>query len=216
MMKLFISGFLLSMSLCLDLGIVNIAIIKTGMEKGFAKSLNLGLGSTFGDIAYAILSVFGVTLILKFLIIRWFLWLAGTVMLLYLCFGMIMQTFKPLLVKENSIANFEKADTNLKLLFKGFLLALSSPSAIIWFATIGGSVIATQNLGSRFDFIIFLGGFIAASLSWSVILAYISYKSGQLLQTHIKRIFSVLSAIIFLILAFYIFINGYKTLIIVN
>jgi L-lysine exporter family protein LysE/ArgO len=42
-MELFISGFLLSLSLCLDLGIVNVAIIKTGIEKGFLPSLHIGL-----------------------------------------------------------------------------------------------------------------------------------------------------------------------------
>jgi len=58
-MELFISGFLLSLSLCLDLGIVNVAIIKTGVEKGFLPSLNIGLGSTVGDIVYATLSTLG-------------------------------------------------------------------------------------------------------------------------------------------------------------
>ncbi len=211
-MELFISGFLLSLSLCLDLGIVNIAIIKTGIEKSFVNSLNIGLGSTLGDILYAVISLLGINIILKFQIVKSILWIAGTLILLYFCYKMIIETFKPLVLANEKISKVSKIDNNLNFFLTGFGLSLASPTAILWFASIGGSVIANQNFGGYNDIIFFLGGFTASSLVWSLFLAYISFKGGQLMKNRIKKIFSVLSAIIFLILAVYVFINGYNTL----
>jgi L-lysine exporter family protein LysE/ArgO len=47
----------------MDIGIVNVAIIKTGIERGFSQSLHIGLRSSFGDLIYATLSLLGITLI---------------------------------------------------------------------------------------------------------------------------------------------------------
>jgi L-lysine exporter family protein LysE/ArgO len=212
-MELFISGFLLSISLCMDLGIVNVAIIKTGIEKGFIQSLNIGLGSSFGDLAYAIFSLYGISLIIKFLIVRWILWIAGTLILLYFCYNMIVQIFKQIEYANSDVSRVVKNNSNFKFFINGFGLALSSPTAILWFATIGGSMIAAQRLERDYDIILFLGGFFTSSLVWSIVLSYISYKGGQLMKNRIKKIFSILSALIFLILAIYVFLDGYKTLI---
>lgn len=212
-MELFIAGFLLSLSLCLDLGIVNVAIIRTGVNNGFIKSLNIGLGSTFGDMIYAVLSLLGVSIILKYLIIRWILWIAGTLILIYLCYNMILQIFKPIVNSNDNFGQTDKSRTNRNYFFSGFLLALSSPTAILWFASIGGSVIATRGLGMHYNTVIFLSGFFIASIIWSFILAFISFKGGQIIKSKIKSIFSILSAIIFLILAIYVFMDGYETLI---
>jgi len=209
-MELFISGFLLSLSLCLDLGIVNVAIIKTGIEKGFLPSLNIGLGSTIGDIIYATLSVLGITLILKFLWVKWILWIGGTIILIYFCGQMIAQIFKPSDYAKKELSQFTG---NRHYFLNGLLLALSSPTAILWFASIGGSVMAAQTFRNRFELIYFFGGFSCSSLVWSIMLAFISYHGGQLMKSQIKKIFSILSAMIFLTLAVYVFCDGYRKLI---
>jgi L-lysine exporter family protein LysE/ArgO len=212
-MELFISGFLLSLSLCVDIGIVNVAIIKTGIEKGFAPSFNIGLGSSFGDITYASLSLLGVSAIVQFLFVRWFLWIAGTIVLLYLSFKMLVELFKPFAVSENQGKVFKPDTSLMKYFVNGYILALSSPTAILWFITVGGSIIATHILNSKFELFYFFGGFFASSVTWSIMLAFISYKGGQLMGNKVKRIFSILSILIFLLMAVYIFLDGYKNLI---
>jgi L-lysine exporter family protein LysE/ArgO len=213
-MEIYLSGFLLCLSLCLDLGIVNVAIIKTAIERGFKPSLIVGLGSTFGDIIYAILSVFGITLILRILFVRWILWIMGTGVLLYLCYNMIHQLLKPSnrLTEINNNSDIKESQYST-FFWNGFGLALSSPSVILWYATIGGGLIASQRIRGQFDTAMFLFGFFSASLVWSFTLAFISYKGGQIMKNQIKKLVSIISAIVFLILAVYIFINGYITLI---
>lgn len=212
-MDLFVSGFLLSLSLCLDIGIVNIMIIKTGVEKGFLPSLSVGIGSSFGDLIYAILSVFGITLILKYLFIRWIIWIAGTIVLLYFCYRMAAQIVKSPDHFNRKILRAGQHHKKLNFFMAGFGLALSSPTAIIWFATIGGSIIATQGSAGHSEVTLFLCGFFTAAIVWSTIIAALSHKSGQLMHNRIKRIFSALAAIIFLIFAAYVFYHGYTTLI---
>lgn len=101
-MSIFIAGFLLSISLCLDLGIVNIATIKAGTERGFIPALYIGLGAGIGDMIYAFLSLLGLSMILDNLFFRWFFWIGGTIILLYMCLnrGSVLKMRKSY-VKQN-------------------------------------------------------------------------------------------------------------------
>jgi L-lysine exporter family protein LysE/ArgO len=47
-MEMFLTGFALSLSACLDLGIVNVATIKRGLDEGVRAALALSLGSLDG------------------------------------------------------------------------------------------------------------------------------------------------------------------------
>ncbi len=211
-MKLFITGFMLALSLCLDIGIVNVAIIKTAIDRGFRRSFYVGLGSTAGDLIYASLSILGIGMLLA---IKWFrmtLWIGGTLVLLMLCAHIIIQ-----LVRKNSAGidemdNLTQAGKRNNYFIYGMILALSSPSAIIWYISAGGSMIATVPMHSRFDYIDFLGGFGCASLMWGVIISWISYKSASLFSSRVRSILSIISAMLFLILAIIIFIKGFHTM----
>ncbi|MCQ9427563.1 LysE family transporter, partial [Pseudomonas sp. LJDD11] len=55
----FSNGFLLSLSLCLDIGLANIAMITLSMQQGFSRGLWLGLGTCIGDLVYAVLAMLG-------------------------------------------------------------------------------------------------------------------------------------------------------------
>ncbi len=55
--QLFAAGFLLSLSLCADLGVVNVAMVRAGLTHGMRAALVLGLGSCVGDMLYAVSSL---------------------------------------------------------------------------------------------------------------------------------------------------------------
>ena len=52
-LSLLSDGFFLSLSLCLDIGLVNVACISLTLSHGFRPGFWLGIGSCFGDLAYA-------------------------------------------------------------------------------------------------------------------------------------------------------------------
>jgi len=227
-MHLFFSGFLLSLSLCLDLGLVNVSMIKVGLERGFLPSFLLGVGSTFGDLIYAILSMIGISLLLQNIYVQWVLWLGGTAVLGYLTVHMVRETLhpKPIDVSARD-ASMGAMGTRSKIKFflSGAGLALSSPTAILWFAAVGGSILATMDPhhsvtsirhsglpGVPPSLLLFFGGFFSAGITWSFGLAYVSGLAHRALGPQFLRYLSMTSAGLFLYFAYRVFSHGLTTL----
>lgn len=212
-MSWFLSGFFLSLSLCLDLGIVNVAILRAGVARGLLPSFLIGVGSSIGDLVYALLSMAGISLLLENRIIRWVLWLGGTVVLLYMTWNMLKEFRKPKTIELREEEEQKTVGTrNWKDFSSGLGLALSSPSAILWFATIGGSVIASSGAESSAALLMFFGGFFSASIAWSLFMAGVSSQGGKWLGQRLVRGFSFVSALLFLYFAGKVFVDGYYTL----
>lgn len=76
-MVAFSNGFFLSLSLCLDIGIANIAMMTLAMQRGYAQGFCLGLGTCVGDLLYAIGALLGMSVLLQFTPVRWLLWIGG-------------------------------------------------------------------------------------------------------------------------------------------
>jgi L-lysine exporter family protein LysE/ArgO len=93
--RTFASGFLLSLSVCLDLGLVNVAILRTALRHGARPAFWVGLGSCFGDLTYFTLSAVGVTALLAWPPARWALWLGGTAVLLVLTARALRDAIRP-------------------------------------------------------------------------------------------------------------------------
>lgn len=74
-------------------------------------------------------------------------------------------------------ADQQWGDGNLALFSRGVMLAMSSPSAILWFAAVGGAIIARQ--GSDMTSAgLFLGGFFTAGVFWAFVLCLLASQGG--------------------------------------
>lgn len=229
LIQLFLSGFILSLSLCLDLGMVNVAIVREGMLRGFWPSFLIGLGSSFGDLTYAVLATTGVTLLLGIVEVRYALWIGGTAALLYFAAAMVRSAWKPAAMNggpghskvgptaagaDAGLAGSDRgaAYSGGRAFLWGWGLAIASPTSILWFATVGGSVVAKSPVQGAHALAAFLGGFFCASVVWSLGMAALSAYSGSKLGPAFVRAISVLSALLFLYLAAEVFLDGYRTL----
>jgi L-lysine exporter family protein LysE/ArgO len=210
-MSPFLAGFALSLSLCLDLGLVNVALMRTALLRGFLPAFVLGLGSTLGDLVYAGLSLTGIVLLLRVRGARMALWAAGTLALLWLAARMIRGAARAHAL-EVAPSDEPRARGLGGDLVTGVGLALSSPSAILWFATAGGSLIAASasRVGAALPFFV---GFAAASLLWSAVLARIVAAAHGRLGERLTRGLSLASAALFLLLAAKTFVDGYRDLV---
>jgi L-lysine exporter family protein LysE/ArgO len=202
----FSNGFLLSLSLCLDIGLANIAMITLSMQRGFARGLWLGLGTCVGDLAYAILAMLGMAVLLQYEAVRYVLWLGGTAVLAWFCFRMIMSAITVNAGIEASAGQWGK--TRLALFLRGIFLAMSSPSAILWFAAVGGALIARQG-SSMESASLFLGGFLTAGVVWSVALCALADQGGRIMGERMLRWAYMASALIFAYFTLYVVITGY-------
>jgi len=209
----FISGFVVSLSLCLDFGIVNIAIVKEVIQLGFWPSFLIGVGSSFGDLTYAIIAMTGVSLLLGFSGVRWVLWIGGTLVLLYFTYKMLRSAWNPRWVtltrSHESTGTLPQNRSHFKSFLSGWGLAMASPTAIVWFGSVGGSMIARSPVSGFQAVSFFLSGFFAAGLLWSLALSILAVVSGRTLGTLFIRVLSISSALLFLYFAIDIFIEGY-------
>jgi L-lysine exporter family protein LysE/ArgO len=200
------AGFLLSLSLCLDLGLVNVAILRTALRSGGTAAFLVGVGSSLGDLVYFSLSVAGATALLAWAPVRWAFWLLGTVVLLVLAYRMLREVISPhALVLEDGGETQRRSAA--QLLGYGLSLALASPTGILWFAAIGGAAIATLG-GDRVQVIWLTAGFALAGIAWSAVLAFGIASSRRWLAPKLVRAFSALSGLLFLYLAARVFVDG--------
>ena len=203
----FCTGFLLSLSLCLDLGVVNAAVLEISLQQGGAAGFVLGAGSCAGDLVYFAIAIFGAAALLEWRPVHWALWIFGTGALLWLAWRMIRDVIHP---KKPALEGRTRSPDVTKLLLSGFGMALASPTAILWFAAVGGSVIAAEG-GNRDSVWVFGAGFAAAGLAWAAAFAYAAAML-RLLGAGLVRTLSLVSALLFLYFAGLVFINGLRTL----
>jgi L-lysine exporter family protein LysE/ArgO len=205
-MEMFVTGFALSLSACLDLGIVNVATVKRGLDAGVRAAFALSLGSCIGDQVYAALSLFGLGLVLAEPHVRVVFWLGGTVVLLYLGVSMTREAWRG---RPLSTGGGPAQPIPLWRDFgRGIALALSSPSLIVWFASAGGAVIAGIYRRTQSPPLFFLAGFLCAGVVWALGISLVSGKGRHMLGAGAIRVCSGASAAIFLGLAVKVFLDG--------
>lgn len=209
----FVDGWLLSLSLCLDLGIVNLAIVRAGITRGVLAAFLVGLGSCVGDIAWAGLAGAGVAALLQFAIVRYALWGGGTIALTYLTVQMIRQAIRPMPV-VTEVSDAQHAGTaryrgTVRDFVDGVLLALASPSAILWFAAVGGSLIAASiSDADPAGLAMFYGGFFLQGMVWSLGVAMVAAYTGRALGPQLIRGAAIASSALFAWFAVRVFVSG--------
>jgi L-lysine exporter family protein LysE/ArgO len=211
MIELFFSGFALSLSLCLDLGIVNVAALSTAATRGARPAFILGLGSCFGDLLYAVIAMSGVSALLQFAAVRWILWLGGSAALVYLAARMLAQSLSAhaLSPAPEAAAGGGRGPTGD--LVRGFAMAIASPSAILWFASVGGGIIATTAGQAASGVWPFFAGFFIAGLAWSALVALVASRA-RAGGAGLVRGLAAVSAILFAALAAKVMVDGYRSL----
>lgn len=208
----FSNGFLLSLSLCLDIGIANIAMITLAMQRGYFQGFSLGIGTCIGDLAYALLALVGMTILLQYEAVRWVLWIGGGGMLLWFAAKMVVAAFRPaaaLVLDQRHPSRSLPRECG-----RGIALALSSPSAILWFATVGGALISRMGQHSATASCWFLSGFFTAGVVWSGVLCLVGSVGGKLLGERLLKYAYMASALIFSYFAIAVIGSGYREFIV--
>ncbi|AOJ09131.1 LysE family transporter [Burkholderia mayonis] len=209
-------GFFLSLSLCLDIGLVNVAMLSLTLSHGFRPGFWLGVGSCVGDLVYAALALAGMAVLLQFEAVRWVVWLGGGAVLLFLTWKMAREALFPKsardAVDEDTPAAFVQASTRRNFA-RGMLLAMSSPSAILWFAAVGGALIAKAGATTPATASVFLSGFFLGGLAWTLFLCTLASQGRKRAGAGLMRACHVVSALLFAYFSYSVIVGGYRDLI---
>lgn len=208
----FSNGFLLSLSLCLDIGIANIAMITLAMQRGYFHGFWLGMGTCVGDLAYALLALAGMAVLLQYEVVRWILWIGGGAMLLWFAGKMLIAAFRN--ASKPDVSETHHSRPLIREFGRGVVLAMSSPSAILWFATVGGALISRMGPHNLAATSWFLGGFFIAGMCWTCVLCLVGSFGGKLLGQRLLKYSFIASAIIFSYFALYVIVSGYREFIV--
>jgi L-lysine exporter family protein LysE/ArgO len=198
-LELFATGFLLSLSLCLDIGVVNIALINTAIRNGVRAAALFALGSCIGDLLYAITSLLGIGLLLRYESVKLVLYATGTVVLVAMS-GMAVRAAMHASIDGELAVEKMPVDPRRMFLY-GLGVTLASPSAIIWFAAVGGSLIAQSGADTPVSLFALLSGFFVAGASWCVFVIGIAAYGGRALGPRFRQACHLISALMFLYFA---------------
>ena len=208
----FTSGFLLSLSLCLDIGIANIAMITLAMQRGYLQGFWLGLGTCFGDMFYAVLALAGMTVLLQYEWVRWVLWLGGSVLLIGFAIKMVLAALNS--HGSLALAGDVQKRSGIREFAHGAFLAVSSPTAILWFAAVGGTLISRAGGQGGLSSAVFLSGFFCAGVAWCAVICLAASQGGRLLGNRLLKYSYWVSAAIFCYFAVYVIVSGYQEFIV--
>ncbi|KVN37894.1 LysE family translocator [Burkholderia ubonensis] len=206
-------GFFLSLSLCLDIGLVNVAMLSLTLSHGFRPGFWLGVGSCVGDLVYAALA--GMAVLLQFDAVRWVVWIGGGAVLLFLTWKMAREALAPAKAPGDDGAD-DAAQPRAgarRSFMRGMLLAMSSPSAILWFAAVGGALIAKAGATTPATASVFLSGFFLGGLAWTLFMCTLASQGRKRAGAGLMRACHVASALLFAYFSYSVIVGGYRDLI---
>lgn len=180
MIELLVSAFLLGLVFNATPGIVLAESLRRGMRGGFVPAFEVQIGSLAGDLTWAVLGLSGAAVLLTIAWIEKPLALAGAGLLLWLAWQCVRDARAPLPVLDP-----EGAGADGSALLVGAALSLSNPLNITYWAALGGTISALGVSDPGWTaFLVFLGGFLAASVLWCFVaaatIAWIRRRIGQL------------------------------------
>lgn len=207
-MELFLVGATLALSINLELGVVNVTVVRTAIERGALPAFLIGFGSCIGDVIWACAGALGVSALLTWPPAAWLLWLGGSGILCWLAAAGLRDAARATSIDQSS--PLRRAD-GIRAIGLGLAIALGSPTLILWTATVGGSVVAAH-ASSIAGFIPFIAGFAAASVTHAAVLSGLVGASRRFAGVRTIRAVSFVSALMFAGFAIGIFVDGFRRL----
>jgi L-lysine exporter family protein LysE/ArgO len=196
--EIFLLGAALAFSINIELGVVNVMLVRTAIDRGAWPAFLIGLGSCIGDVIWACAGAIGVSALLQWPPAAWILWLGGSAILCWFAAAALRDAVRGGSIDDSSPL---RRANGLRAVGLGLGVALSSPTLILWTATVGGSVVAAQAT-SIAGFIPFISGFATAAIS-GVVGATRRFTGPRTI-----RAVSLISALMFAAFAVGIFIEG--------
>jgi L-lysine exporter family protein LysE/ArgO len=159
-------------------------------------------------VIWACAGALGVSALLQWPPAAWVLWLGGSAILCWFAAAALRDAVRGGSINESSPL---RRANGLRAVALGLGIALGSPTLILWTATVGGSVVASQAT-SIAGFVPFILGFATAAVLHSLVLAGVVGATRRFTGPRTIRAVSLISALMFAAFAVGIFVDGARRL----
>jgi threonine/homoserine/homoserine lactone efflux protein len=197
MLEFFINGLLIGVLSSMPVGAISIMSVQRTMNNGLWAGFSIGMGAGFGDLFYAAVAGFGITIIIDFLIV-YRVWLAifGGIFLVFIGYKIYTSdTIKQFRVKK-SLTKRRMAND----FFSSFLLAMSNPVTILGFTGFFASTgIISQSTTHSKIFMLLVGVFLGTVVWWFGISLVVNFFKNKITLRNIIMINKVTGVIIVLL-----------------
>lgn len=187
MFALLLKGITIGLIFGLPVGAVGAMTVRNTLKNGFSAGLLTGLGSSTADCLYALVGVFGLTVISDFL-------LKYTVPISIIGGILILAMGVSMIVKKQDIQSKDK-DSRIKMYLSALSVGITNPTAILTFL-FAFSYFEIANISGIRDSLTLIIGIVIGTFIWWVSLSaaafYVNSKSKELNLQRANRIFGVI------------------------
>lgn len=195
-----LKGIFIGIMFGVPVGVVGVMTVQRTLTKGFLAGLMCGLGSSFADIIYASISIFGITMIADFLLkYQQIICVLGCIL--------IIGTGIHMLKKETLYFTESQSMKSSSSFFSSLIITLTNPAAILSFMVIFSTFGVNANSDLFHKILLVLGIFIGTALWWLGLSAIVNYHQNKI-SDHFYRGLNKCFGIAIIVLG--IFIAGYS------
>jgi chemosensory pili system protein ChpE len=165
-MTLFISSFVLAIAFCAPPGVITAETVRRGAARGFIPALFVQFGSLVGDTTWAMIALTGLAFLIQNDIAKMILSLIGMTLILKLAWDAIRDAHhgKGLDISSPTSSRGDFAS--------GAFLSLGNPLNIVFWTGLGTTVFASITGGPHLiHFVIFFAGFLGGAIVWCFLMA---------------------------------------------
>jgi L-lysine exporter family protein LysE/ArgO len=190
MLNMFISYFLLGLSLAIPIGPINAAQLDRGIKGGFFPAWFVGLGAIVADGIYMLIVYYGIYHMIDTPFVKTFLWLFGGFVLIYTGVESMVSA------KKLDIQSRSQRESLSKSFLSGFIMSITNPLTILFWLGIYGSVLAkTVSMFNTEQIIIYSGAIFLGLLVWDITMALLASSFRSFLKSKALVLLSLLSGL---------------------
>jgi L-lysine exporter family protein LysE/ArgO len=195
-------NILLGIMLAIPIGPASLAVIQTGLRSGFLRAWLTGIGVTLADTTYLLVVYFGLSGLMGIPEVKVVVWILGALVLFYLGWQSLRGLWTP--ARKTDFLNagqdgesISGRDTGRNPLLVGYLVNISNPIAVVFWAGIYGSLIGAVAAtgGDKTDALFSGAAILLGILSWHTTTSFLSHWGKRLLNEKIARYISAFAGV---------------------
>ncbi|MFC0522872.1 LysE family transporter [Pontibacillus salicampi] len=190
-MNSFVSYILLGLSLSAPIGPINAAQLDKGIKFGFLSAWLVGIGAMAADMLFMLFIYFGIAQFVSIPIVKAFLWLFGTFVLIYTGIESIVHA------KQSVMENTRAKQSGKRSFLTGFFMALSNPLNILFWLGIYGSILAnTMETNDGITLLVYSSGIFIGILAWDATMAFVASTFRKVGNHNLLTFISIAAGIV--------------------